>query len=192
MSILPLLLVTLMTFASMAQDLRWTNKEQARVKRQSEPEPETEPEPDPDPDMGRMALTLEGLVYEGEIKPEKQEGEWLPTTQGRMQQYATPSRSTEKTLKEAVTICQTLGGRLWDQDPQQALGFDGIEFGKSYWILSEDGSMAEYTITDTPESIYDAVCTTVSIEELDKKIEVETVDPIDMSKKGCIDDNPKA
>ena len=114
MSILPLLLVTLMTFASMAQDLRWTNKGQARVKRQSvpEPEPETEPEPDPDPDMGRMALTLEGLVYEGEIKLEKQEGEWLPTTQGMMQQYATPNKYTEKTLKEAVTICQALGGRL--------------------------------------------------------------------------------
>ena len=185
MSILPLLLVTLMTFASMAQDLRWTNKGQARVKRQSvpEPEPETEPEPDPDPDMGRMALTLEGLVYEGEIKPEKQEGEWLPTTQGKMMQYATPSRFTEITLKQAVTTCQTLGGRLWDQDPQQALGFDGIEFGKPYWILSEDGSMAEYTITDTPESIYDIYCTTVSIEESNKKIEVETVIPIDMSKK---------
>ena len=192
MSILPLLLVTLlMTFASMAQDLRWTNKGQARVKRQSEPEPETEPEPDPDPDMGRMALTLEGLVYEGEIKLEKQEGEWLPTTQGRMQQYATPSRSTEKTLKEAVTICQALGGRLWDKDPQHALGFDEIEFGESYWILSEDGSMAEYTTTDTPESIYDTYCTTVSIVESNKKIEVETVDPIDMSKKGCIDDNLK-
>ena len=194
MSIMPLLLVTLlMTFASMAQDLRWTNKGQVRVKRQSvpEPEPETEPEPDPDPDMGRMALTLEGLVYEGEIKPEKQEGEWLPTTQGRMQQYATPNRFTEKTLKEAVTICQALGGRLWDKDPQHALGFDGIEFGESYWILSEDGSMAEYTTTDTPESIYDTYCTTVSIEESNKKIEVETVDPIDMSKKGCIDDNLK-
>ena len=188
MSIMPLLLVTLlMTFASMAQDLRWTNKGQVRLRRQSEPDTD----PDPDPDMGDMALTLEELTYEGEIKLEKQEGEWLPTTQGRMQQYATPSRFTEKTLKEAVTICRTLGGRLWDKDPQHALGFDEIEFGESYWILSEDGSMAEYTTTDTPESIYDTYCTTVSIEESNKKIEVETVDPINMSKKGCRDDNLK-
>ena len=133
MSIMPLLLVALlMTFASMAQDFSWTNKGQVRLRRQSETDT------DPDPDMGDMALTLEDLTYEGEIKLEKQEGEWLPTTQGRMQQYATPSRFTKKTLKEAVTLCQTLGGRLWDKDPQHALGFDGIEFGKSYWILSED------------------------------------------------------
>ena len=51
--------------------------------------------------------------------------------------------------------------------------------------------MAEYTTTDTPESIYDTYCTTVSIEESNKKIEVETVDPIDMSKKGCRDDDLK-
>ncbi len=73
MSILPLMLV-LMTLAIMtlAQDLRWTNKGQVRVKRQSsepepEPEPVTEPEPDLDPDMAEMELNLEGLVYTGEV-----------------------------------------------------------------------------------------------------------------------------
>ena len=195
MSILPLLLVTslLMTFASMAQDLRWTNKGQVRVKRQSsepepEPEPVTEPEPDLDPDMEEMALTLEGLVYKGEIKLEKQEEEWLPTIEGRMQQYATPSKHIERTLKEAVRICQGLGGRLWDKDPQQALGFGEIEYGESYWILSDDGSMAEYTTEDIPESIFDTYCTTVSIEESNRKIEVETVTPLNVTKKGCSDD----
>ena len=107
MSIMSLLLVALlMTFASMAQDLRWTNKGPVRLRRQSETET--------DPDMADIALTLEDLTYEGEIKPVKQEGEWLPTTQGVMQQYATPSRSTTVTLKAAVTLCRNLGGRLWD------------------------------------------------------------------------------
>ena len=74
MSIMSLLLVALlMTFASMAQDLRWTNKGQVRLRRQSETET--------DPDMADIALTLEDLTYGGEIKPVKQEGEWLPTTQ---------------------------------------------------------------------------------------------------------------
>ena len=183
MSIMSLLLVALlMTFASMAQDLRWTNKGPVRLRRQSETET--------DPDMADIALTLENLTYEGEIKPVKQEGEWLPTTQGVMQQYATPSRSTTVTLKAAVTLCRNLGGRLWDKDPQQALGFNDIEFDKLYWILAEDGSMAEYTRTDVPESIYDTLCTHVSIEEVAKKIEVRTVvDPVDESKQGCIEDN---
>ena len=134
-----LLVALLMTFASMAQDLRWTSKGQVRVRRQSETEA--------DPNMAEIALTLGDLVYEGEIKPVKQEGEWLPTTQGLMQQYATPSRSTPVTLKEAMTSCRNLGGRLWDKDPQHALGFNDIEFNQPYWILSEDGSMAEYTKT---------------------------------------------
>ena len=183
MSIMSLLLVALlMTFASMAQDLRWTNKGQVRLRRQSETET--------DPDMADIALTLENLTYEGEIKPVKQEGVWLPTTQGVMQQYATPSRSTTVTLKAAVTLCRNLGGRLWDKDPQQALGFNDIEFDKLYWILAEDGSMAEYTKTDVPESIYDTLCTHVSIEGVAKKIEVRTVvDPEDESKQGCIEDN---
>ena len=183
MSIMSLLLVALlMTFASMAQDLRWTNKGLVRLRRQSETET--------DPDMVDIARTLENLTYEGEIKPVKQEGVWLPTTQGVMQQYATPSRSTTVTLKAAVTLCRNLGGRLWDKDPQHALGFNDIEFDRPYWILSEDGSMAEYTRTDVPESIYDTLCTHVSIEEVDKKIEVRTVvDPVDESKQGCMEDD---
>ena len=44
-----LLLVALMTFSAiMAQDLRWTNKGQVRVRRQIEP----------DPDMADIARTL--------------------------------------------------------------------------------------------------------------------------------------
>ena len=177
-----LLVALLMTFASMAQDLRWTNKGLVRLRRQSETET--------DPDMVDIARTLENLTYEGEIKPVKQEGVWLPTTQGVMQQYATPSRSTTVTLEAAVTLCRNLGGRLWDKDPQQALGFNDIEFDKLYWILAEDGSMAEYTKTDVPESIYDTLCTHVSIEGVAKKIEVRTVvDPEDETKQGCIEDN---
>ena len=182
-----MLLLVAMLVASKAQDLRWTNKGQVRLRRQS-----SESDTDPDPDIEEMALTLENLAYKGEIKLlEKQDEEWLPTSEGKMQQYAIPSRTTEKTLEEAVTTCRTLEGRLWDKDPQHARGFDGIELEKKYWILSEDGSMAEYTTTGTPESIYDDVCTYATVKELDKRIEVATIDPIDEETPGCRDDSIK-
>ena len=184
MSILPLLLVTLMTFASMAQDLRWTNKGKVRVKRQINGS-------DPDPDMADVATTLENLEYKGDIRMlEKQDGEWLPTSEGPMQQYAIPSKDTEQTLEEAVTTCRTLGGRLWDKDPQDASGFDEIELEKNYWILSEDGSMAQYTTTKTPESIFDETCTYAKV-KADRRIEVATLNPIDDETPGCIDNNIK-
>ena len=116
----------------------------------------------------------------------KLDGVWLPTTQGVMQQYATPSRSTPVKLDAAVKLCRNQGGRLWDKDPQQALGFSEIEFGQPYWILSDDGSMAEYTNTDIPESIFDNICTHISITETDQKIEVITVlDSEEGSGQGC-------
>ena len=78
-----LLLVALMTLsASVAQDLRWTNT--VKVRRQSEP----------DPDMGQIVSDLMGMTYGGDIKYSESEGIWLPTTQGVMQQYTTPSKDT--------------------------------------------------------------------------------------------------
>ena len=174
-----LLLVALVTLsASMAQDLRWTNK--VKVRRQAEA----------DPDMEEIASTLSEMTYAGEIKPVAQDVMWLPTTQGAMQQYATPSRSTPVNLAEAVRSCKDQGGRLWDRDPQQATGFSEIEFGQPYWILSDDGSMAEYTTnTDTPEIVYDPICTQISVKEeegADQRIEVKTVfDTAEGSGQGC-------
>ena len=185
MSILPLMLV-LMTLAIMtlAQDLRWTNKGQVRVKRQIDGS-------DPDPDMADVATTLKNLEYTGDIRLlEKQDREWLPTSEGPMQQYAIPSKDTEQTLEEAVTTCRDLGGRLWDKDPQDASGFDGIELEKNYWILSEDGSMAQYTTTEVPESIFDETCTYAKV-KTDRRIEVATLNPIDDETPGCIDNNIK-
>ena len=177
-----LLLVALVTLsASVAQDLRWTNKGKVKVRRQTET----------DPDMAEVARTLSEMAYAGEIQTSAQDGIWLPTTQGVMQQYTTPSKSISVKLDEAVKLCREQGGRLWDRDPQQATGFSEIEFGQPYWILSEDGSMAEYTTnTETPESVYDSICTQIYIAEpeegTDQKIEVRTVfDTTAGSGQGC-------
>ena len=185
MSILPLMLVLMtLVIMTLAQDLRWTNKGKVRVKRQINGS-------DPDPDMADVATTLENLEYKGDIRMlEKQDEEWLPTSEGPMQQYAIPSKDTEQTLEEAVTTCRTLGGRLWDKDPQYASGFDEIELEKNYWILSEDGSMAQYTTTKTPESIFDETCTYAKV-KADRRIEVATLNPIDEVTPGCIDNNIK-
>ena len=130
-----LLLVALVTLsASVAQDLRWTNKGKVKVRRQTET----------DPDMAEVARTLSEMAYAGEIQQSAQDGIWLPTTQGVMQQYTTPSKSISAKLDEAVKLCREQGRRLWDRDPQQATGFSEIEFGQPYWILSEDGSTKLY------------------------------------------------
>ena len=165
-----LMLVALMTLsASVAQDFRWTDKGQVKVRRQTAE----------DPDLAEVAQTLSGMTFNGVIQQSALDGIWLPTTQGVMQQYATPSKSTPVKLDEAVKICRQQGGRLWDKDPQQAAGFSDIEFGQPYWILSDDGSMAEYTITNTPEIVYDKMCTQISITDpaggTDQKLEVNTV-----------------
>ena len=166
-----LLLVALVTLsASVAQDLRWTNKVKVKVRRQTET----------DLDMAEVARTLSEMTYAGEIQTSAQDGIWLPTTQGVMQQYTTPSKSTSVKLEEAVKLCRERGGRLWDRDPQQATGFSNIEFGQPYWILSDDGSMAEYTTNpEIPEIVYDNICTQIYIAEpeegTDQKIEVRTV-----------------
>jgi hypothetical protein len=54
----PLLVITLVTCASVAQDFRWTDK--VRVKRETG-------ETEPDPDMEVIASDLKGLTYIGEI-----------------------------------------------------------------------------------------------------------------------------
>ena len=175
------MLVALMTFsASVAQDFRWTDKGQVKVRRETES----------DPDLEEVARTLSEMTYTGAISQVAIDGKWLPTTQGVMQQYTTPSKSTPVELKDAIKICRQQGGRLWDKDPQQAAGFSVIEFGQPYWILSDDGSMAEYTITNTPESVYDKLCTQVSITDpaggTDKKLEVTTVfDTEEDGDQGC-------
>ena len=177
-----LMLVALMTLsASVAQDFRWTDKGQVKVRRQTAE----------DPDLAEVAQTLSGMTYNGVIQQLALDGIWLPTTQGVMQQYATPSKSTPVKLDEAVKICRQQGGRLWDKDPQQAAGFSDIEFGQPYWILSDDGSMAEYTITNTPEIVYDKMCTQISITDpaggTDQKLEVNTVfDTTEGAGQGCM------
>ena len=176
------MLVALMTLsASVAQDFRWTDKGQVKVRRQTAE----------DPDLAEVAQTLSGMTYNGVIQQLALEDIWLPTTQGVMQQYATPSKSTPVKLDEAVKICRQQGGRLWDKDPQQAAGFSDIEFGQPYWILSDDGSMAEYTITNTPEIVYDKMCTQISITDpaggTDQKLEVNTVfDTTEGAGQGCM------
>ena len=177
-----LLLVALVTLsASVAQDLRWTNTGKVKVRRQSET----------DPDMAEVVRALRGMTYVGEINPSAQDEIWLPTTQGVMQQYTTPSKSMPVKQDAAVKLCREQGGRLWDRDPQQATGFSEIEFGQPYWILSDDGSMAEYTTnTDIPEIVFDSICTHISItapeEETDQKIEVKTVfNTTEGSGQGC-------
>ena len=183
-----LLLVALVTLsASVAQDLRWTDKGKVKVRRQTET----------DPDMAEVARTLSEMTYAGEIQTSAQDGIWLPTTQGVMQQYTTPSKSISVKLDEAVKLCREQGGRLWDRDPQQATGFSEIEFGQPYWILSDDGSMAEYTTnTEIPEIIFDSICTQIYIAEpeegTDQKIEVRTVfDTTAGSGQGCMKEEYK-
>jgi hypothetical protein len=183
-----LLLVALVTFgASVAQDLRWTNKVKVKVRRQTET----------DPDMAEVARTLSEMTYTGEIQTSAQDGVWLPTTQGVMQQYTTPSKAIAVKLEEAVKLCREQGGRLWDRDPQQATGFSEIEFGQPYWILSDNGSMAEYTSNpEIPEIVYDNICTQIYIAEpeegTDQKIEVRTVfDTTAGSGQGCTKDEYK-
>ena len=177
-----LLLVALVALsASVAQDLRWTNKGKVKVRRQTET----------DLDMAEVVRTLREMTYVGEINPSAQDEIWLPTTQGVMQQYTTPSKAVAVTLDEAVKLCRDQGGRLWDKDPQQATGFSEIVFGQPYWILSDDGSMAEYTTkSEIPEIVYDSICTQINIAEpeegTDQKIEVKTVfDTTEGSGQGC-------
>ena len=117
------MLVALMTFsASVAQDFRWTDKGQVKVRRETEP----------DPDLEEVARTLSEMTYTGAISQVAIDGKWLPTTQGVMQQYTTPSKSTPVELKDAIKICRQQGGRLWDKDPQQAAGFSVSVRHKAY------------------------------------------------------------
>ena len=133
-----LLLVALaMLSASAAQDLRWTDTGQRKVRVRKQTESEN------DPDMADLAKNISEWMYQGEIQEsEKLDEIWLPTSQGVMQQYGTPRKTIQVSLREAVQECKIKGGRVWDRDPQQAKGFSDIEFGQPYWILSDDGSMA--------------------------------------------------
>ena len=67
------MLVALMTFsASVAQDFRWTDKGQVKVRRETES----------DPDLEEVARTLSEMTYTGAISQLAIDGKWLPTTQG--------------------------------------------------------------------------------------------------------------
>ena len=162
----PLFTITIMTCACVAQDFRWTDK--VRVKRETDP--------DPDPVMGVIASELKELTYAGEVKPA---APWQLTDKGTIQQYTTPNKTIPVTLATAVKSCRDLGGRVWDQDPQEASSFSGIEYGHDYWILSNDGSMAEYTLDDPPEVLGDSICTQVNVKApaagVKQEIKVKTV-----------------
>ena len=133
------------------------------------------------PDMVEVIRDLSDLTYTGNISTTAEEGIWYPTTQGEMMQYATPSRNRPVKLEEAVKLCKDQGGHLWDESPQLGVGFSNIKYNENYWISSEDGSMAKYTITsDTPEIVYDDMCTQIKVktlasEGLKPEIEVKTV-----------------
>ena len=128
MSLLLVAVVAWALSASVAQDLRWTNRTEVKVRRST----------DTDPDMAEVIRALSGLTYTGEIQTSAQDGVWLPTTQGVMQQYTTPSKTISVKLDEAVKLCREQGRHLWDKDPQMATGFSEIEYGRPYWILSDD------------------------------------------------------
>ena len=131
---------------------------------------------------------LNSLTYSGQIELTAQEGGWFPTTTGEMMQYNTPRRSEPVELSEAVTICTEMDSKLWDENPQLALGFSNIEPNANYWIIDDNGAMAQYTKAE-PEVIYDNICTQVKIttptENDQQKIEVTTVLDTSNSSLGC-------
>ena len=178
-----LLLVIMTLSASVANTVNTVNT--VKVRRQG------------DPDMGQIVsdLTDLGLTYGGDIKHSESDGIWLPTTQGVMQQYTTPQNTTPITLEQAVGVCRDLGGRLWDRDPQQATGFARIKMNQPYWILGDDGSIAEYTVkNEIPEVVYDKMCTQVTVvkpeEEAEKKIEVASYYDLNPERQqGCQQEN---
>ena len=131
---------------------------------------------------------LNSLTYSGQIELIAQEGGWFPTTTGEMMQYNTPRRSEPVELSEAVTICTEMDSKLWDENPQLALGFSNIEPNANYWIIDDNGAMTQYTKAE-PEVIYDNICTQVKIttptENDQQKIEVTTVLDTSNSSLGC-------
>ena len=188
-----LLAALAMLSASAAQDLRWTDTGQRKVRVRKQTESEN------DPDMADLAKNISEWMYQGEIQEsEKLDEIWLPTLQGEMQQYGTPRKATQVSLREAVQECKIKGGRVWDRDPQQAEGFSDIEFGEPYWILSDDGSMAQYTKEDqTPESVYDTMCSQVTVTKpipgTEREIKVKQVfDTTEGSEGGCTQNAYKA
>ena len=74
-------------------------------------------------------------------------------------QYTTPSRDVPVKLRKAVQLCIDKYVKIWDQHPQQGLGFDEIRFREEYWIASDDASMGRFTTSDVPELVYDKICT---------------------------------
>ena len=65
-----MLVAALMTLsASVAQDFRWTDKGQVKVRRQTAE----------DPDLAEVAQTLSGMTYNGVIQQLARDGIWLPT-----------------------------------------------------------------------------------------------------------------
>ena len=137
----------LVLMGSIAQDTRLTEKtHKVKVERDTSLEIE------------EVIQNLNSLNYNGQIEPTAQAGEWFPTTTGEMMQYNTPKRSEPVELSEAVTICTEMDSKLWDENPQLALGFSNIEPNANYWIIDDNGAMAQYTKAE-PEVIYDNICT---------------------------------
>ena len=98
---------------------------------------------------------LRGLNYTGDVSTTVQDSEWYATTKGKMLEYTTPSKEVPVKWDTAVKSCRDKQARIWDQNPQLGLGFEHIKYGQEYWIASDNGVMAEYTTTDTPEIVYD-------------------------------------
>ena len=142
----------LVLMGSIAQDTRLTEKtHKVKVKRDNR-----------EGEIEEVIQNLNSLNYNGQIESTAQAGEWFPTTTGEMMQYNTPKRSEPVKLEEAVKLCTKMNSKLWDEKPQLALGFSNIEPNVNYWISDDNGAMAQYT-KDTPEVVYDDICTQVKI-----------------------------
>ena len=77
-------------------------------------------------------MAIEGLQYNGDISNAPQGRDWYASTQGEVLQYTTPSRNTPLQYKDAVALCTSKDARIWDQKPQQGLGFHHIKYKQDY------------------------------------------------------------
>ena len=82
--------------------------------------------------MEEIIQAIKGLNYIENISRAAQDGEWYATTQGEMLEYTTPSKETPVKWRDAVQLCIQKRAKIWDEHPQQGLGFDQIKHGEEY------------------------------------------------------------
>ena len=109
------------------------------------------------------------------------------TRRGMVRLYARRYASVHNTSRRHTIEIQGCSGKMhfqrskiWDQNPQQGLGFDHIKYEEDFWIAPTDGYMTKYTAdTKTPRTVFDKICTQVRVKEKtdteEQKVEVKTV-----------------